>query len=136
MDYFLLDSFENIRNLTPAGDIYSTKIIFLFLYINGDIYQQTYYIKDLINLYYFIILKSGNNNNPKYIGFLLPKQIFDNVINKEIFLLNEIKKSPLKREMELILRINLSKNNYIIKQINYNNNDIKQEYFNFSFLLK
>ena len=133
LDFFLIDSFENIKNLqtikTPSSDT-----IFLFYYndkiINekiSKIKQDLYNRKDLEKNYYFIILYYKILS----LGILFPQEKFNNYkklgVDEGKNILEEIQKSNLTLEMKNKFKIDLRNNKFILSKIKCLNIDNNEE---------
>ena len=119
-EYFLLDSYNALEKCKRAKlDDYDG--IFVQYYNENEqiIMEDIYKIENFINSYEFIYIKT-ENENPKIIGLLLPKNNLLNQ-NKTNFILNEIKNSKFIKEISHLLCLNLNKNNFGLKETSDDN---------------
>ena len=116
-DYFLLDSSSAIGNCIES-DINEPNSIFLRYYDEEkkNVIEKRYKIDELKKLYDFnYIMEDGNP-----VGFLLPKKNFRNQ-NKIDFLTKEIKNPKYNNELLRILKLDLNKVNFDLKETKFNN---------------
>ena len=124
LDFYLIDSFENIKNLETAKTLSSQDTIYLF-YFDNSVKQNIFKKKDLEKIYNFITLFINKN----YLGILFPKEKYINYMKTDIgiekYLLQEIQKSNLVKEMKFKIKIDLRENKFILKksQRNIDNNN-------------
>ena len=119
INFYLLDSFENIKSLKTLDKNNSSNNIILFLYNEGKPIQKIYLLDDLIKIYEFIKLEH-KTTRLRTIGMLLPKEKINKKTDLQNLLFDEIKKSPLVKAIGVALKINLEKDEYEIKE---NNNE-------------
>ena len=118
-DYFLLDSFNEIKKYKIA-DPNDPNIIFLRYYNEQKgIIEEIYNIENFKNSYEFIIIKT-ENERPRSIGFLLPKNKLLNQ-KKVNILSNEIKNSKYIKEISYSLNLDLIKDDFYIKETDNDN---------------
>jgi len=79
MDFFLLDSYENIKNIEFIKDMSLNDTIYLTFEFDGQIKCNKSKIKDLFSRYFFI--KIDYPEQKSCIGLLLPKNEIYNHIN-------------------------------------------------------
>jgi len=133
IDFFLIDSYENIRKI--KDDRFSkypnySEIIFVNLHKGEYKEKEMYYVYNFINSYYFITIENQEHTGAS-IGLLLPRnknnESFD--IKNKVF--NILKKSKFTEEMTKKLKIDLIKDNFELKNINYNHNN--KNYINYKY---
>ena len=118
-DYYLLDSFNKIKQYKIA-DPNDSDIIFLRYYKEQKgIIEEIYNIKNFKNSYNFIQIKTANEK-PRTIGFLLPKNKLKNEMTVKV-LSNEIKKSKFIKEISHSLNLDLTKDNFNLKKSDSDN---------------
>ena len=127
INFYLLDTFENIKSLKTLDKKDSSNNIILFLYNDGKSIQKIYLLDDLIKVYEFIKVEH-KTTRLRTIGMLLPKEKINKTTNLQNLLFDEIKKSPLVKAIGAALKIDLEKDEYEIKE---NNN--KEELFKTKF---
>ena len=129
INFYLLDSFENIKSLKPLDKKDSSNNIILFLNKKGKSIQKIYLLDDLIKLYEFIKVEH-RTTRLRTIGILLPKEKINKKTNLQNLLFEEIKKSPLVKAIGVALKIDLEKDEYEIKE-----NNIEEELFKTKFTI-
>ena len=129
INFYLLDTFENIKSLKTLDKKDSSNNIILFLYNDGKSIQKIYLLDDLIKVYEFIKVEH-KTTRLRTIGMLLPKSKINKTTNLQNLLFDEIKKSPLVKAIGAALKIDLEKDEYEIKE---NNN--KEELFKTKFTI-
>ena len=117
INFYLLDSFENIKSLKPLDKKDSSNNIILFLNKKGKSIQKIYLLDDLIKLYEFIKVEH-RTTRLRTIGMLLPKEKINKKTNLQNLLFDEMKKSPLVKAIGVALKIDLEKDEYEIKESN------------------
>ena len=131
MNYFLFDSFENIKNIKTSNSFLSENVIFLSVMINGNITRKIYEINALINYYYFIKVENRTQNS-KPIGILFPKNMVDDPNDFKNQILHEILNSPYE---DIIKNLRINKNNnFELEEINIFQNN--KDYFNIAYNIK
>ena len=129
INFYLLDSFDNIKNLKTLDKKDSSNNIILFLYNEGKSIQKIYLLDDLIKVYEFIKVEH-KTTRLRTIGMLLPKEKINKKTNLQNLLFEEIKKSPLVKAIGVALKIDLEKDEYEIKE-----NNIEEELFKTKFTI-
>lgn len=129
INFYLLDSFDNIKSLKTLDKKDSSNNIILFLYNEGKSIQKIYLLDDLIKLYEFIKVEH-KTTRLRTIGMLLPKEKINKKTNLQNLLFDEIKKSPLVKAIGVALKIDLEKDEYEIKE-----NNIEEELFKTKFTI-
>lgn len=117
INFYLLDSFENIKSLKPLDKKDSSNNIILFLNKKGKSIQKIYLLDDLIKLYEFIKVEH-RTTRLRTIGMLLPKEKINKKTNLQNLLFDEMKNSPLVKAIGVALKIDLEKDEYEIKESN------------------
>jgi len=113
LNFYLLDSYSNIKNIKTLEQKQSNNNIILLCNKDGKLIRNIYLLNDLIKLYDFIKIEC-QTTRLKSIGLLMPKKKYKNDLKKS--LLDEIKKSPLVKEMGEALKINLDKDDIELKE--------------------
>ena len=129
INFYLLDSFDNIKSLKTLDKKDSSNNIILFLFNEGKSIQKIYLLDDLIKVYEFIKVEH-KTTRLRTIGMLLPKEKINKKINLQNLLFEEIKKSPLVKAIGVALKIDLEKDEYEIKE-----NNIEEELFKTKFTI-
>ena len=126
MDFFLLDSYENIKNIKFIKDMSLNDTIFLNFDFNGQTKNNIYKINDLYSRYFFV--KINNPEKQKSIGLLLPKNEINENIDIKRFVIYKINNSKLfKRDFENSLKMRFNGNYYfdLIENKNFTSNLFK-----------
>lgn len=113
LNFYLLDSYSNIKNIKTLEQKQSNNNIILLYNKDGKLIKKIYLLNDLIKLYDFIKIEC-QTTRLKSIGLLIPKKKYKNDLKK--YLLDEIKKSPLVKEMGEALKINFDKDDIELKE--------------------
>ena len=129
INFYLLDSFDNIKSLKTLDKKDSSNNIILFLYNEGKSIQKIYLLDDLIKVYEFIKVEH-KTTRLRTIGMLLPKEKINKKTKLQNLLFDEIKKSPLVKAIGVALKIDLEKDEYEIKE-----NNIEEELFKTKFTI-
>ena len=119
INFFLLDTYDNIKNIKTIDKQQSFNDIILFLNSEGKTIQKVYVIDDLTKVYDFIKIEY-KTARLRTIGLLLPKQKNNKSVYNQEFLLNEIKKYNLIKEISNTIKINLEKEIVEIKELSDN----------------
>ena len=114
LNFYLLDSFANIKNIKALEQKQSNNNIILLSNKDGKLARKIYHLNDLIKLYDFIKLEC-QTTRLKSIGLLMPKKKYKNDLKK--VLLDEIKRSPLVKEMGEALKVNFEKDDMELKEM-------------------
>ena len=134
IDYFLLDSFNSIKNIDQISSSNRNNKNFLFLFFNKDriVTKALYDKRNFVNKYLFIKIEYPEDN--KSIGLILPKTNKFTNLPLQNQITNEIKKFEYNKEIGNILNIkNFDKINYDLQEIDASNN---KEHFDKIFLFK
>lgn len=119
INFYLLDSFENIKSIKTHDKKESSNNIILFLNKNGKQIQKIYLLDDLNKVYEFIKVEH-KTTRLRTIGMLFPKEKINKNTNLQNLLFEEMKKSPLVKAIGGALKIDLEKDEYEVKE---NNNE-------------
>ena len=130
MDFFLLDSYENIKNIKFIKDISLNDTIYLIFEFNGQIKNNIYKINDLYSIYFFVKI-----NNPELqacIGLLLPKNEINENTGIKGLVIYKINNSKLfKRDIENSLKMRFNDNYFdLIENENFPSNQLFKYAFN------
>ena len=122
-NYFLLDCYDNIKNINRVKGV-DKNSIFLGFIDNSRFRQETYDRRNFINKYYFFEIISQKDPN-KSIGILLPKNFNFNPIP----IANQI--SSKMKEFKYLREIGLSLGITDLKKLNYELQEIDNDYYKF-----
>ena len=123
IDFFLIDSYENIRKIKDDRfSKYPNYSEVIFVNVHKGEKKEMYYVYNFINSYNFITIENQEHAGAS-IGLLLPRnknnESFD--IKNRVFSI--LKQSKFTEEMTKKLKIDLIKDNFELKDINYNHNN-------------
>lgn len=113
LNFYLLDSYTNIKNIKTLEQKQSNNNIILLSNKDGKLVRNIYLLNDLIKLYDFIKIEC-QTTRLKSIGVLIPKKKYKSDLKKT--LLDEIKKSPLIKEIGEALKVNFEKDDIELKE--------------------
>ena len=113
LNFYLLDLYANIKNIKTLEQKQSNNNIILLSNKDGKLVRNIYLLNDLIKLYDFIKIEY-QTTRLKSIGVLIPKKKYKSDLKK--VLLDEIKKSPLVKEMGEALKVNFEKDDIELKE--------------------
>lgn len=113
LNFYLLDSYASIKNIKTLEQKKSYNNIILLFSKDGKLVRNIYLLNDLIKSYDFIKIEC-QTTRLKSIGVLIPKKKYITDLKKT--LLDEIKRSPLAKEMGEALKINFEKDDIELKE--------------------
>ena len=126
IDFFLLDSYENIKNIKFIKDMSLNDTIYLIFVFNGRIKSYKYKINDLYSRYFFV--KINNPEKQAFIGLLLPKNEINENTDIKKYVIYKINNSKIfNRDFEVSLKMKFNDNYYfdLIENKNFTSNLFK-----------